>query len=128
MINRPRLAVTALLVAIPVLFVSWGGSQSQAAEVKRCQPVVKKIFLEPDFYKATVLIVHGRVGCGEARKVLWRSLRPAGYFGRIRGWDCEGKGTLAAMAEKCTRESQGQREVIKSGRPKICRTCHANRN
>jgi hypothetical protein len=120
------LAMTALLLAVAL---SAGAARSDAAELRRCQPIVKKIYAEPGFYKAKVLVVLGDVGCGKARDIIWRALQPGGFFGRIRGWDCEAKGSFDPYAVKCRRSSDsGGEEVIKSGRPRFCESCRANRH
>jgi hypothetical protein len=101
-----------------------------SAQIKHCQPIVKKIYSTyegPPFYKAKVLIVSGsEVTCLEARKVIWRSFQPGGFNGIIRGWQCKSSIGGGGEKEKCWREDP--REVIKSGPAKPCPQCHANRN
>lgn len=97
---------------------------SKSGKVKRCGSVVKKLSWS-GFYKAKVLVTKGSVPCGEARKIIWRSIKGGGFHGRLNGWDCEAKGHSDVYAEKCQKDSP--RRVIKSSKPKQCRGCHANR-
>lgn len=97
------------------------------AQVKRCGNVIKKLYSSPraEFYKAKVLVVRGQAPCGEARRVIWRALRPGGYWGGINGWQCVPKGHEPHIA-KCSRVSAGGTTVIKSSKPRYCRGCRRN--
>jgi len=135
--SRQQRAVILAGLLAGGLFLSLLGAlapqQAAAAPVTHCQPVVKKIFRlneGPPFYRARVLIVHGSVSCSQARKIIWKGLVAGGYFGTIAGWECDPKGTYDPFAVKCSRHSPvtGEREVIKSSRPKQCPSCTGNKN
>lgn len=96
-------------------------SVDQAAErasFKRCGAVVKKIYpLDPEIYKTKVFAV-GPVGCGEARRIIRRSLQPGGFNGNISGWRCESRGG-SFDRERCVKDNP--RRVVKSGSPRVIR-------
>ena len=113
--------MTLVLVAwaLAILLALGPGAVDRAAAVQRCKPVTKKIYSSPGMYEANVLIVHGNVSCIEARKVIWRALKPGGFWGSIRGWHCDPKGDYDPFIEKCFKENP--RQVIKSGKPRLVR-------
>lgn len=117
------------LAGLVLLFVLTSGLAPSAASAnsKPCGGIVKKIFSlneGPPFYKAKVLITSGNVACSEARKVIWKSLKPGGFNGVLNGWRCASEGAYDPHIEKCEREDP--RRVIKSSKPKPCRSCHRN--
>jgi hypothetical protein len=98
-----------------------------SAEATPCGSVVKKIYSYtegPPFFKAKVLVTSGEVNCSEARRVIWRALKPGGYWGGVNGWHCDPKGNADPYIEKCSQENP--RRVIKSSKPKPCRSCRQN--
>jgi hypothetical protein len=103
--------VLALAVIVGVLAVP------ASASAKSCAPVVKKIYSLEGFYKAKVLVTSGSVPCSEARKIIWKALKPGGFNGGINGWQCQSKGDFDPFIEKCSREDP--RVVIKSGKPRL---------
>lgn len=117
-----RLASAALLLTALLLCI--GLADRVDAAVKRCQPVVKKIYSNEGFYKAKVLVTSGNVACSEARRIIWRALSPGGFNGGINGWQCESKGSYDPFIEKCSQDEP--RRVIKSSKPKPCPSCHRN--
>ena len=122
--SRRRIAASIMVIAALFFSASLMLDPADAA-VKRCAPVVKKIYFNEGFYKAKVLIVSGNVDCAEARRIIWRALSPGGFNGGLAGWQCESKGNGDPLSEKCKKEDP--RRVIKSNQPKLCPNCHANR-
>jgi hypothetical protein len=116
---------SAILLGAVLLFgVGLQASSANAASIKRCQSVVKKIYSNEGFYKAKVLITNGDVACSEARRIIWRALSPGGFNGGINGWMCESKGSYDPFIEKCSQDDP--RRVIKSSKPKLCPSCSRN--
>jgi len=95
-----------------------------SAKTRSCGMVVKKLGYS-GFYKAKVVVVHGKVPCREARRVIWKAIKGGGFNGRVNGWDCQAKGHSDPYREKCLRENP--RRVIQSSRPRRCHSCHGNR-
>jgi hypothetical protein len=126
--------LVVLLLAVIGLTPGIGRPGSADAAIVHCRSVVKKIYRLndglPPFFKAKVLIVRGSVGCETARRIIWKGLVAGGYNGTINGWSCLPKGMYDPFAVKCSRRSPatGEREVIKSSRPRSCPICSANEN
>jgi hypothetical protein len=135
-IRRWKWAIFAWVLANGLILPAMGPTappEASAASAVHCQSVVKKIYSineGPPFYRAKVLLIHGSVSCAQARKIVWKGLVPGGYFGTIAGWECVPKGMYDPFAVKCARRSPqtGEREVIKSSRPKSCPSCTGNKD
>jgi hypothetical protein len=129
---QARIGLLVLLLAIVGSASAIGRPGTADAAVVHCRSVVKKIYSlnegEPPFFKAKVIVVDGRVDCETARRIIWKTLVPGGYYGTINSWDCIPKGGSEPFSVKCARRSPitGEREVVKSGRPRSCPSCAAD--
>jgi hypothetical protein len=111
-----------LALALVVVIGTFAFPASAPAQATSCGSVVKKIYYNAGFYKAQVLVTRGSVPCAEARRVIWKALKPGGFSGQVNGWTCEPKGHADPYKEKCESEDA----TIKSGKPKPCASCHRN--
>jgi hypothetical protein len=130
--RRWRWAIGAWVLANALILPMMGPGAPQeasAAMAKRCAPIIRKA--EGEFFKSQVRIVTGDVACGEARSLLFAGLSWT-LVTKRNGWECHpvAFGSRGLQAQKCIRSSPatGEREVIKSSRPRSCPSCTANKD
>ena len=130
-IRKWRWMIGAWVLANALILPAMGPTappEASAAMAKTCSPIVRKT--EGDYYRSQVRIVTGAVTCGEARSLLWAGLDWTLVTHR-NGWECHpvNFGSRGLQAQKCNRSSPqtGEREVVKSSRPRSCPSCTANK-
>jgi hypothetical protein len=119
------LGAVALLLVAGAVFVVSVPAPGQAAQFKRCSPVVGRA-PGGGFDTADVLVVAGKQDCEKSRHAVWSALSAKPYKDRvIGGWTCSSTGRRGSghlYGASCVREGE-EREAVRSATPRPCHSC-----